>query len=140
MSDENDSSIDHIVLVANNDVRSALSRKIGRPLTHDETEAIAASVGTEHFWARAEELLMFVRHKDVTDVQHMIATLATRFREGMLPAIDEARERPVRVIHCDMCRATGVCYCIRKGPGTADGCPRCGGTEKCCHCNGTGAR
>lgn len=140
MSDENESSIDHIVLVANSDVREAISRKIGRSLSNDETEAIAAIIGTEHFWARAEEILMFVRHKDATDVQRMIDTLATRFREGMLPANDEARERPARVIHCDMCSATGVCYCIRKGPGTADGCPRCGGTEKCRHCNGTGAR
>ncbi len=140
MSGKNDSSIDHIVLIANNDVRDAICRKIGRSLTNDETEAISAIIGTEHFWTRAEELLMFVRHKDVTEVQIMVAKLKTRFREGMLPTNDEARERPARVIHCDMCSATGVCYCIRKGQGTADGCPRCDGTEKCRHCNGTGAR
>ena len=140
MSDENDQSIDRIVRLANNDVRDAISSKIGRSLTNDETEAIATIIGTEHFWARAEELLMFVRHKDASEVQNMTVTIATRLREGMLPKNETAHERPARVIHCDMCGSTGVCYCIRKGPGNASGCPRCGGTEECRHCNGTGVR
>ncbi|QDV26946.1 DnaJ-like cysteine-rich domain-containing protein [Aureliella helgolandensis] len=140
MADEDDQSTDHIIRLANSDVGDAISGKIGRSLTSDESQAIAAIIGTEHFWARAEELLMFVRHKAAGDVQNMVATIATRFREGTLPTDDDAHERPARVIHCDMCGSTGVCYCIRKGPGTAVGCPRCSGTEKCRHCNGTGTR
>ena len=140
MPDENDQNINHIVRLANNDVRHAISSKIGRSLTSDETDAIATILGNEHFWARAEELLMFVRHKDASEVQSMAATLATRFREGTLPKNDGEHERPARVIHCDMCGSAGVCYCIRKRPGTANDCPRCGGTEKCRHCNGTGVR
>lgn len=140
MTDENDQSIDHIIRLANSDVGAAISSKIGRSLTNDELQAIAAIIGNEYFWARAEELLMFARHRTAGDVQNMVATLAERFREGTLPTKDDAHERPARVIHCDMCGTTGVCYCIRKGPGTALGCPRCGGTEKCRHCNGTGVR
>lgn len=39
---------------------------------------------------------------------------------------------------CWTCQGTGQCFCLRKGPGTAEGCPRCGGTGRCRHCEGTG--
>lgn len=140
MLEDSDLSIERIVRLANKDVGDAISTKIGRSLTVDESNAIATIIGTEHFWARAEELLMFVRHRSASEVRDATAMLATRFREGTLASQDASHENSTRVIHCDMCNASGVCYCIRKGPGTAVGCPRCGGTEKCRHCNGTGMR
>jgi hypothetical protein len=140
MSDDSDLSIERVVQLANKDVCDAISNKMGRSLTTDESGAISAVIGTEHFWARAEELLMFVRHNESSKVQNTTETLAARFRDGTLPTPENSRETTPRVIQCDMCGSTGVCYCIRKGPGTAEKCPRCGGSEKCRHCNGTGTR
>jgi hypothetical protein len=140
MSDESDLSIDQIVQLANKDVREAISTKIGRSVTNEESAAIATFIGTDYFWARAEELLMFTRHKDTSEVRCMTEMLATRYRDGTLIIPEKSSNESKRVIQCDMCGSTGICYCIRKGTETADGCPRCGGTEKCRHCNGTGTR
>ena len=140
MPDDNDLSIEHIVRLANKGVCDVISTKIGRSLTSDEANAISAVIGSEHFWARAEELLIFVRHNSTSDVANAMAMLATRFREGSLTRGEESLPHAKRVNQCDMCNSTGACYCTRKGPGTAARCPRCGGTEKCRHCNGTGAR
>jgi hypothetical protein len=41
---------------------------------------------------------------------------------------------------CVLCRGSGLCYCRRKGSCGPDQCPRCGGTEKCYPCRGTGKR
>jgi hypothetical protein len=37
---------------------------------------------------------------------------------------------------CIHCRGSGDCYCIRKGAGTPEGCPRCNGSGKCSICKG----
>jgi len=54
MSDDDDLSIERIVGLANKDVCDAISMKIGRTLTSDESNAILTIIGNEHFWARAE--------------------------------------------------------------------------------------
>jgi len=140
MPEDIDPNIERIVRIANRDVCDAISSKIGRALTSDESNAISTFIGTEYFWARAEELSMFVQHRSAEEVTATAVMSATRFREGTLVFQEGSREATKRVIHCNMCKATGDCYCIRQGPRTAVGCPRCGGTAKCRHCNGTGTR
>lgn len=143
MPDDDDLSIERITQLAIEDVSSAIREKIGRSLSDDESNAVSAIVGTEHFWARAEEMLMFVRNKSSTEVLDAIAALAIRHREqknkppetrsGVAEQHDIMRRRP-----CNMCNGSGTCYCIRKGPGTAVGCPRCAGSAECRHCRGSG--
>jgi hypothetical protein len=140
MPDEEDISLAHIVEAANEDVCGAFSDKIRRSLTNDEVSALSIIIGTEYFWARAEELLMFVQSKSKSEVTSAITTLAARFRNGELRKQEGPRETKARVIECNMCQGNGVCYCIRKGPGTAIGCPRCAGSGKCCHCKGRGTQ
>ena len=57
------------------------------------------------------------------------------------PDLNELETAPVvpkkELFPCANC-VGGVCYCIRKGPGVPDGCPRCGGTGQCHVCKGTG--
>ena len=140
MSDEGELSIERITRLANEDVRNAISEKIGRSLTDDESNAIFTTIGTEHFWARAEELLMFVQHRNANEVLDTIATLRTQFRNGELALREASHESTPPVTGCDMCKGTGNCYCIRKGPGIAAGCPRCAGSAKCRRCQGKGTR
>ena len=140
MPDDSDVSIERIVRLANEDVCEVIATKIGRSLAADELSAISTIIGTEYFWARAEELRMFVQHQSASHVLDTINMLRTRFRDGTLTSREDFRETTTRVLRCDMCNSSGACYCIRKEPGTAAGCPRCGGTGKCRHCNGTGTR
>lgn len=48
-------------------------------------------------------------------------------------AIDDSLPLPQA---CPACSGTGKCYCIRKGSGSATGCPRCDETGACRHCKG----
>lgn len=121
MVDDSDSSIERIVRLANKDACDAISNKIGRPLTSDESNAVSIFIGTEYFWARAEELLMFVQHRSVAEVTDAITGLATRLRDGTLASQVASHETTPRVVECDMCGTSGICYCIRKGPGNAVG-------------------
>jgi hypothetical protein len=134
---EADLSIERITQVAISEAREAISNKIGRELTENESAAITTIIDTEHFWARAEELQMFVQHNDAKDVLEMVTSIGTRYRElgkaAFAPAV-----QPPRIRHCGMCNGSGECYCIRKGSGTAVGCPRCAGDGKCRHCRGSG--
>ncbi len=43
-----------------------------------------------------------------------------------------------RKVPCLVCKGTGSCFCLRKGSGISDRCPRCNGKGKCQHCHGTG--
>lgn len=137
---EADLSIERITQVAISEVRDAISSKIGRKLTETESNAIAAIIDTEHFWARAEELRMFVQHKAAKDVLEMVTSIGNRYRElGKAAFTSAVQPTPApRIRHCGMCNGTGKCYCIRKGSGTAEGCSRCAGDAKCRHCRGTG--
>ena len=140
---EHDLSLERIAKIAVNDVVTAIHEKIGRALTDDEFGFIDSVVGTEHFWARAEEILMFVRQKTATDVLDAITKSGIWYRERLTNARDvkpESVSEPTtnRKRSCDMCNSTGVCYCIRKGPGNSSGCPRCESSGSCRYCRGTG--
>jgi hypothetical protein len=41
---------------------------------------------------------------------------------------------------CSQCSGTGICYCLRKGARSAEGCVRCGGSGECHVCKGQGKR
>jgi hypothetical protein len=59
----------------------------------------------------------------------------------VVPTSDEDPDAfvgPPEEVECGHCGATGKCYCLRKGPGTAANCVRCSGTGKCRVCGGTG--
>lgn len=140
MLDDADYSIEQITQLAIAEVSEAISGKIGRDLTDDESGAIAAIIGTEHFWARAEEFRMFVQHKDASHVLAMVTSLGSRYRDFKAGISDFAPAKPdpvPRARYCNMCNGSGECYCIRKGPGTAAGCPRCAGNGICRHCRGS---
>ena len=133
-----DLSIEHITHVAISEVCDALSNKVGRKLTETESNAIAAIIDTEHFWARAEELQMFVRHKDFHAVSDMLTSVSERYTQLGKAAFAPAT--PVTTIkrNCGICNGSGLCYCHRKGSGNEVDCPRCAGDAKCRHCAGTG--
>jgi len=135
---EADLSIERITQVAISEVRDAISNKIGRGLTESESDAIAAIVDTEHFWTRAEELRMFVQHKGAEDVSNMVTSIGERCRELGNAAFAPTVPATPRIRNCGMCNGSGECYCLRKGSGTALGCPRCAGDAKCRHCDGSG--
>jgi hypothetical protein len=45
---------------------------------------------------------------------------------------------PVKEVACPVCQGSGNCFCIRKGAGHPNECPRCGGIGHCRYCKGTG--
>jgi hypothetical protein len=137
MSDS-DYNIERITQIAISEVCSVISHKIGRELSETEVGGIAAIIDTEHFWARAEELQMFTRHKNAKDVLNMVTNIGNRYRQVGKEAFAPAVPPTPSARYCGMCNGSGECYCIRKGPGTAEGCPRCTGDVKCRHCRGSG--
>jgi hypothetical protein len=138
MTSDEDLSIDRITRLAISEVAEAIRQKVTRDLSSDEFGAIRAIINTEHFWARAEEMRMFVQHKDPKDVLRMLTAIGERYREGGDAAFVPATPPAPSDRYCGICDGTGKCYCLRKGPGTAVGCRRCGGNAKCRHCRGSG--
>ena len=133
-----DLSIERATQLAIAEVIGAISSKTGRSLTHDETAAVTAIIDTEHFWARAEEMRMFVQLKDPNDVQNMVNSIGERYRNGGKAAFERPAAPDPAPRHCNMCKGSGECYCIRKGPGNAANCPRCSGNAQCRYCRGSG--
>jgi hypothetical protein len=76
-----DHSIEEITQLAVQDVADAIAAKIGRELSADEFGGVAKIVGTEHFWARAEEMLMFVRYRSEDEVANAVTELGIRYRD-----------------------------------------------------------
>ncbi len=143
MQNEEDVSLERITKIAVNDVATAIREKIGRTLTDDEFGFIESVVGTEHFWARAEEMLMMVRRKTASDVLDAITKSGLWYRDRLenTEKVElNSASPPTRILKrtCDMCSGTGICYCIRKGPGNSTGCPRCESSGQCRYCRGTG--
>jgi len=133
-----DLSIERITQVAISEVRDAISDKVGRKLSETESNVIAAIIDTEHFWARAEELQMFVQHKDSRAVSDMLTSISERYQQFGKAAFASATSAAPQQRNCGICNGTGQCYCLRKGSGTEVGCARCAGDAKCRHCAGSG--
>jgi hypothetical protein len=79
MSDADDLSIQSIIRTACRDVEIAASRKLNRDLIDRERHGIELLVNTEHFWARAEEALMFIRFNDADRINRMLAHLSSKY-------------------------------------------------------------
>ncbi len=79
MDDADDLSIESIIRASRNDVEAAASHKLSRDLTDREKRGIELLINTEHFWARAEEALMFIRFNDADKVGVMLAQLAAKY-------------------------------------------------------------
>jgi hypothetical protein len=75
----NDLSIESIIRTACKDVEGAASHKLSRDLTDREKHGIQLLVNTEHFWARAEEALMFIRFNDADRINAMLVHLAAKW-------------------------------------------------------------
>lgn len=82
MADDDDLRIEHIIELAQQDIADAVSEKIGRELTEAEQKGICRIVGGEHFWARAEEMQMFIRFHSRDDVLRMIADVGDHYSES----------------------------------------------------------
>lgn len=133
-----DLSIERITKIAISEACDVISHKVGRELTAGESNAVAAIIDTEHFWVRAEELQMFVQHKDTQAVSDMLISISERYQQFGKAAFAPVEPVAPQQRDCGICNGSGQCYCLRKGSGTAVGCPRCAGDAKCRHCTGSG--
>ncbi len=110
-----DLSIQRITQIAISEACDAISHKIGRELTAGESNAVAAIIDTEHFWARAEELQMFVQHNDSQAVSDMLTLTSERYEQFGKASFGSVKPVAPQQRDCGICNGSGQCYCLRKG-------------------------
>ena len=83
-------------------------------------------------------LVVDAPHQQLARDGHRFFSFGNEIDAQKFETICAERKRPPQPRICITCSGSGQCYCIRKGQGISEGCPRCGGSGKCHACGGTG--
>lgn len=112
--------------------------RIVLPMPEDEMVLFSPDVWLENGFARTATLLC----SDKVGQLLLDAKRRKALQKFFVQELTVGHREEDFVIHgpCSQCSGTGICYCIRKGGTSAEGCVRCAGSGKCHVCSGAGKR